>query len=153
MTCSSDNTVRFWSLNSNASIVDSLPGSSNIFSRQLIKILYLDEDHSKLCDTQTVQGRSQFIQHLFFKIFLPLKERPEFIPKVGGRCMKISPDGLCMAIGDRSGNVRIITIDGCKQTVILEAHDSEVLSVDYGRSAAMGSLFRETCFSYSIDLF
>ena len=49
ITCSSDNSIRFWSLNSH-------PTSSNIFSRQLMKIIYLDEDFSKLCDSQTIQG-------------------------------------------------------------------------------------------------
>lgn len=69
-------------------------------------------------------------------IFLFL-ERPEFIPKVGGRCMKLAPDGLTLAIGDRNGNIRIFDIQAFKQIAIIEAHDSEVLSVDYGQSLDM----------------
>ncbi len=61
-------------------------------------------------------------------------ERPEFVPKIGGRCMKINPDGLSIAIGDRNGNIRILDIQTFKQTALVEAHDSEVLSVDYGQS-------------------
>lgn len=62
-------------------------------------------------------------------------ERPEFVPKVGGRCMKLSPDGLSMAVGDRHGNIRIFDLEGFRQTAFLEAHDCEVLSVDYSRSS------------------
>ncbi|CAF5000256.1 unnamed protein product [Rotaria socialis] len=57
ITCSSDNTIRFWSLNHGE--VDSYFAPSptaNIFSRQLMKIVYLDDDCSKLCDSQTTQG-------------------------------------------------------------------------------------------------
>ena len=61
-------------------------------------------------------------------------ERPEFVPKVGGRCMKLHPDGLSIAIGDRNGNIRILDMQTFKQITVVEAHDSEVLSVDYGQS-------------------
>lgn len=65
-------------------------------------------------------------------------DRPEFVPKVGGRCMKMNPDGFTLAIGDRNGNIRIFDLQTFKQTAIVEAHDSEVLSVDYGQSVEMG---------------
>jgi WD40 repeat protein len=65
-------------------------------------------------------------------------ERPEFVPKTGGRCMKINPDGLSIAIGDRNGNIRIFDMQTFKQLALVEAHDSEVLSVDYGQSSDMG---------------
>ena len=48
--------------------------------------------------------------------------------------MKLSPDGLSLAIGDRNGNIRIFDIEIFKQIALVEAHDSEVLSVDYGQS-------------------
>ncbi|CAF1147995.1 unnamed protein product [Adineta steineri] len=118
ITCSSDNSIRFWSLNHNETDTYFIPSSpsSNIFSRQLMKIIYLDDDHSKLCDIQTTQ------------------ERPEFVPKIGGRCMKLNPDGLSLAVGDRNGNIRIIQMEKFQQIALLEAHDSEVLSVDYSHS-------------------
>jgi WD40 repeat protein len=62
-------------------------------------------------------------------------ERPEFVPKIGGRCMKLNLDGLSIAIGDRNGNIRILDIQTFKQIALVEAHDSEVLSVDYGQSS------------------
>ncbi|CAF1144497.1 unnamed protein product [Adineta steineri] len=124
ITCSSDNTIRFWSLNHGEADSYFAPSPvANIFSRQLMKIVYLDEDYSKLCDIQTTQ------------------ERPEFVPKIGGRCMKINPDGLSLAIGDRNGNIRILDMQTFKQIALVEAHDSEVLSVDYGQSSEMGVTF------------
>ena len=75
------------------------------------------------------------------KLFFLCLERPEFVPKIGGRCMKIHPDGLSIAIGDRNGNIRIFDIQTFKQIAIVEAHDSEVLSVDYGQSSDMSLYF------------
>jgi WD40 repeat protein len=57
--------------------------------------------------------------------------------------MKINPDGLTLAIGDRNGNIRILDMQIFKQIALVEAHDSEVLSVDYGQSTGMG-----LCFDY-----
>ena len=51
--------------------------------------------------------------------------------------MKINPDGLSLAVGDRNGNIRIYDIQTFKQIALVEAHDSEVLSVDYGQSSDM----------------
>ena len=65
-------------------------------------------------------------------------ERPEFVPKIGGRCMKINPDGLSVAIGDRNGNIRIFNLETFQQIALVEAHDSEVLSVDYSHPSPMG---------------
>ena len=65
-------------------------------------------------------------------------ERPEFAPKIGGRCMKINPDGLSLAVGDRNGNIRIFHLENFEQTVLVEAHDCEVLSVDYSYSSSLG---------------
>lgn len=52
--------------------------------------------------------------------------------------MRINPDGLSLAIGDRNGNIRIFDLQTFKQIALVEAHDSEVLSVDYGQSIEMG---------------
>ena len=75
------------------------------------------------------------------KIIFSFVERPEFVPKIGGRCMKINPDGLTLAIGDRNGNIRILDMQIFKQIALVEAHDSEVLSVDYSRSNDMNVTF------------
>ena len=92
-----------------------------------MKIIYLDEDRSKLCDQQIPSGH------------LERPDRIESTPKIGGRCLRINPDGLSMAIGDRHGNIRIINMESFQQIALLEAHDSEVLSVDYSPSSLTGS--------------
>ncbi|CAM2725364.1 unnamed protein product [Rotaria socialis] len=128
ITCSSDNTVRFWSLNHDET--DSNFTSSqaaNRVGRELMKIVYLEEDYSKLCDSPRTQ------------------ERSESSPKPGGRCIKMSPDGLSLAIGDLIGNIRIFDIQTFKQIQLIEAHESEVLSVDYGQSSDMNVTFLASC--------
>ncbi|CAF2007169.1 unnamed protein product [Rotaria magnacalcarata] len=124
ITCSSDNTVRFWSLNHDETDSNLTPSqAANRVGRELMKIIYLEEDYSKLCDSQRTQKRS------------------ESSPKPGGRCIKMAPDGLLLAIGDLIGNIRIFDMQTFKQTQLIEAHESEVLSVDYGQSTDMGVTF------------
>ncbi|CAF4946053.1 unnamed protein product, partial [Rotaria socialis] len=43
-----------------------------------------------------------------------------------------------LAIGDRNGNIRIFNMELLQQIALIEAHDSEVLSIDYSYSADMG---------------
>jgi WD40 repeat protein len=57
--------------------------------------------------------------------------------------MKISPDGLSLAIGDRNGNIRILDMKIFQQVALVEAHDSEVLSVDYTHSSSMGLFIKK----------
>jgi len=52
--------------------------------------------------------------------------------------MKINPDGLSLAIGDRNGNIRIFDMKIFQQIALIEAHDSEVLSIDYSHSSSIG---------------
>jgi WD40 repeat protein len=52
--------------------------------------------------------------------------------------MKINPDGLSLAIGDRNGNIHIFNMEIFQQIALIEAHDSEVLSFDYSHSSYMG---------------
>jgi WD40 repeat protein len=106
-----------------------------------MKIVYLDDDCSKLCDSQTSQGTTCLSKRCAKGFFIDHLERPDFLPKIGGRCMRIHPDGLSLAIGDRNGNIRILDLHTFKQAALVEAHDSEVLSVDYGQSTEMGVTF------------
>ncbi|CAF3849173.1 unnamed protein product, partial [Rotaria sordida] len=124
ITCSADNTVRFWSLghNETRSTFASLP-VENVLNRHLMKIIYLDEDYSKLCDNPTTQ------------------EKPESTTKLGGRCMKMAPDGLSLTIGDLNGNIRIFDMKTFKQIAFIVAHDNEVLSIDYGQSTDTNVIF------------
>ena len=54
------------------------------------------------------------------------------VPGAGLRCVRVSPDGCHVACGDRAGNLRIHRLAPSLEVVcFLEAHDAEVLSVDY----------------------
>jgi WD40 repeat protein len=53
----------------------------------------------------------------------------------GIRCIKVSPDGARVASGDRMGNLRVHTLSNgmhMEMETFLEAHDAEILSIDYG---------------------
>lgn len=49
------------------------------------------------------------------------------------RCLRISPDGAMLACGDFYGNIRIHSISGDKMDEVqcIEAHENEVLSLDF----------------------
>ena len=48
VTCSSDNTVRIWSMNNSKHQTSKL--QRNIYSKELMKIIYIDNDLSVLCE-------------------------------------------------------------------------------------------------------
>ncbi|CAF4294442.1 unnamed protein product, partial [Rotaria sordida] len=57
ITCSADNTVRFWSIDQNETRSNFASSPvENVLNRHLMKIIYLDEDYSKLCDNPTTQA-------------------------------------------------------------------------------------------------
>nr|XP_015297072.2 WD repeat-containing protein 62 isoform X6 [Macaca fascicularis] len=116
LTCSSDNTIRFWNL-------DSSPDShwqKNIFSNTLLKVVYVEND----------------IQHLQDMSHFPDRGSENGTPmdvKAGVRVMQVSPDGQHLASGDRSGNLRIHELHFMDELVKVEAHDAEVLCLEYSK--------------------
>nr|KAF6412254.1 WD repeat domain 62 [Rousettus aegyptiacus] len=116
LTCSSDNTIRFWNMDSSP---DS-PWQKNIFSNTLLKVVYVEND----------------IQHLQDMSHLPDRGSENGIPmdvKAGVRVMQVSPDGQHLASGDRSGNLRIHELHFMDEVVKMEAHDAEVLCLEYSK--------------------
>ncbi|KAG2173149.1 hypothetical protein INT43_004522 [Umbelopsis isabellina] len=89
----------------------------NIFSKELIKMLYLDPDAME-----------------FAKVDKSI-DMPD-LPEHGIRALKISSDGKLMATGDRRGNLRVLQIVDWKEITYLEAHDSEILTIDFSTSAS-----------------
>lgn len=51
----------------------------------------------------------------------------------GVRSIRVSPDGKHLASGDRSGNIRIHEISSLEELCRIEAHDAEVLCLEYSR--------------------
>lgn len=111
LTCSNDDTVRVWNIDPN------MPANRyykhNMFSPELLKSFYLDPDYSYLCDADAVSEKSDL-------------ER-----RNGVRIVKLSPNGQDLACGDRSGNLKILNLIDSSLVREIEAHDSEVLLLEY----------------------
>ncbi|XP_022672151.1 WD repeat-containing protein 62-like isoform X4 [Varroa destructor] len=137
LTCSSDDTIRAWNLHDSSV-------KRNIFCPELLKIIYMDSRLSYITDIDlTTQnsatgGSSE-------------KVDANYDGKNGVRCMKISHDGSHLACGDRSGNITIFGVPQMEQLGKIEAHDSEVLCLEYTSPAACG--FRHLLASGSRDRF
>ncbi|XP_077521792.1 WD repeat domain 62 [Amblyomma americanum] len=130
LTCSSDDTIRVWNLDRAAAA-----GSRNIYCPELLSILYMDPNLTFICDADFQGGSSD-------------KVDTTYDGKNGVRCLCISPDGKQLASGDRTGNIRIHQLGrtGAQEVCKIEAHDSEVLCLEYsgppdegGRLLASGS--------------
>ncbi|CAM4685792.1 unnamed protein product [Leuciscus chuanchicus] len=102
LTCSSDNTVRIWSSDA--------VHSANLLSNDLLQVLYMNDDTATLLDaegTAITEGSR------------------------GIRSICVSPDGRHLASGDRNGTLRIHDLTCMKEILKAEAHDSEILSLEY----------------------
>ncbi|XP_063108702.1 WD repeat-containing protein 62 isoform X3 [Cavia porcellus] len=116
LTCSSDNTIRFWNL-------DSSPEShwqKSIFSSTLLKVVYVENDIQHLQDTSHFPDRGS-------------ENGTPTDVKAGVRVMQVSPDGQHLASGDRSGNVRIHELHFMDELIKVDAHDAEVLCLEYSK--------------------
>ncbi|XP_017574693.1 WD repeat-containing protein 62 isoform X1 [Pygocentrus nattereri] len=111
-TCSSDNTIRLWNSDFQQSHNQNTDLHRNLYSQDLVKIVYVDED----------------TRHL-----KALAERVDssLDGKFGIRVLGISPDGQHLAAGDRSGNLRIFGLFFMDELLKIEAHDSEVLCLAF----------------------
>ncbi|XP_063794053.1 WD repeat-containing protein 62 [Pseudophryne corroboree] len=111
-TCSSDNTIRLWNLEKS-----SHTGlRKNIYSNELHKVIYVNDNMLYLKDTSgTVE-----------------KPEPKD-SKSGVRVVKIRHDGRHIASGDRTGNIRIYDLESFEELLTIEAHDGEVLCLEYSR--------------------
>ncbi|XP_041659122.1 WD repeat-containing protein 62 isoform X2 [Cheilinus undulatus] len=106
LTCSSDNTIRLWQ-------ADAPSGQRNHYSNDLLRILYVGEN------TQHLQAEGE------------RGEAAGADGKAGIRVLGISPDGQHLAAGDRCGNLHIFGLKFLDQLVKIEAHDSEVLCLEF----------------------
>uniref|UniRef100_A0A670JB22 WD repeat domain 62 n=1 Tax=Podarcis muralis TaxID=64176 RepID=A0A670JB22_PODMU len=115
LTCSSDNTIRFWNLE-NGTHVDF---QKNIYSNNLLKIIYVENNTQHLQDLTNLPDRGENANYLDVKS--------------GVRVMQVSPDGQHLASGDRAGNLRIHELKYMDEVIKVEAHDSEVLCLQYSK--------------------
>ncbi|XP_062121331.1 LOW QUALITY PROTEIN: uncharacterized protein LOC133835337 [Drosophila sulfurigaster albostrigata] len=114
VTCSSDDTIRVWGLDSCA---NNEIYRKNIYSKELLKIIYSDDELQYIKD----QGSSLFDK----------AGNSSYDGRNGVRCIKISPELQHLASGDRCGNIRVYSLQNLKLLTIIEAHESEVLCLEY----------------------
>ncbi|XP_047496658.1 WD repeat-containing protein 62-like isoform X3 [Penaeus chinensis] len=118
ITCSSDDTIRVWNIDS------AMPSNTlykrNIYSTELLKIMYVDPELGFIKDTDVnPQGGD--------------RNDTSYDSRNGVRCIRVSPDGKHLASGDRAGNIRVHELQFLDELCKIEAHDAEVLSLEYSR--------------------
>ena len=72
--------------------------------------------------------------------FSALKERTTLC---GVRCVSISPDGAHLASGDRAGNIRVHDLHTMQELCRIEAHDAEILSLQFSTQSYLASTSRD----------
>lgn len=108
VTCSEDNTMRFWNVNPN----DNSGGSSH-------------QDGLR----GSIAEKSIFSRDLLHVVTMPKIPNPGNGP-TGLRCCKFTPNGCHVVSGDRQGFVRVHDVYQFNTLSDQCAHDAEVLSVD-----------------------
>ncbi|XP_046551815.1 LOW QUALITY PROTEIN: mitogen-activated protein kinase-binding protein 1-like [Haliotis rubra] len=120
LTGSSDDTVRVWNLDSH--MQDKTTYKRNIYSHDLLKIIYADEGHTNLCDVDyNPAGGAD-------------KTDTQYDVKNGIRSIRVSPDGLHLAAGDKLGNLRVYDTEYMDLIRDIEAHEADVLCLEYSYS-------------------
>ncbi|XP_042705403.2 mitogen-activated protein kinase-binding protein 1 isoform X4 [Chrysemys picta bellii] len=121
ITCSSDNTIRLW--NTESSNIHGTALHRNILSNDLMKIIYVDDNTQALLDTDYNSGGSA-----------DKADIQALDTKVGIRTLCVSPNGEHLASGDRIGTLRIHELQSLREMLKVEAHDSEILCLEYSKS-------------------
>ncbi|CAL8283254.1 unnamed protein product [Lota lota] len=119
LTCSADNTIRLWN-------ADGLNTPRNILSQDLQTVIYTDPSLAGLADTEGVaQGNQEKAGSG--------TESQTSETRMGLRTLCISPDGLHLASGDRMGILRIHDTENMEEILNVQAHDSEILCLEYSK--------------------
>ncbi|XP_070153986.1 uncharacterized protein Wdr62 isoform X3 [Polyergus mexicanus] len=119
ITCSSDDTIRIWNLEKDIS-PNNMLYKRNIYSNELLQVLYVDPELTYLKDLDLAAAGSE-------------KSDASYDGRNGVRSIRVSPDGKHLASGDRSGNIRIHDVSSLEELCLIEAHDAEVLCLEYSK--------------------
>ncbi|KAF8984818.1 mitogen-activated protein kinase binding protein 1 [Entomortierella lignicola] len=124
VTYSADGSIIFWSLDESISLLPPLsgPNDKDLISsearKEIIDILYVDDNCKSLIQLPETQDGVE----------------PGFnvVPvEFGVRTVKISADGKLLASGDKGGNLRVHNLSSLKQVTYQEAHDTEIMTIDF----------------------
>ncbi|XP_073494928.1 mitogen-activated protein kinase-binding protein 1 isoform X5 [Phyllobates terribilis] len=120
ITCSSDSTIRLW--NMETSNIHGTALHRNILSNDLMKILLIDSNTQALLDTDcNCTGLADKV------------DVQTLDAKVGIRSVCVSPNGQHLASGDRTGTLRVHELQTLTELLRVEAHDSEILCLEYSK--------------------
>eukprot|EP00074_Homo_sapiens_P060529 XP_006720501.1 mitogen-activated protein kinase-binding protein 1 isoform X2 [Homo sapiens] len=101
-------------------VYSALYHSSCVWSvEDLIKIIYVDGNTQALLDTELPGGDKADASLLD--------------PRVGIRSVCVSPNGQHLASGDRMGTLRVHELQSLSEMLKVEAHDSEILCLEYSK--------------------
>ncbi|XP_030260499.1 mitogen-activated protein kinase-binding protein 1-like [Sparus aurata] len=116
LSCSADNTIRLWR-------TDGWAHSQNILSSDLLNIIYIDGNTSTLLDPESTTNANA--------------DKPgdgqTAESRTGIRTICVSPDGKHLASGDRNGMLRIHDLGSMEEILKVEAHDAEILCLEYSQ--------------------
>lgn len=120
ITCASDNTIRIW--NTETSNIHGNNMHRNILSSDLMKIIHVDNNTQALLDMEynTAVGNDK-------------ADSQTLDTKVGIRTLCVSPNGQHLASGDRTGTLRVHELQSHSEMLKVEAHDSEILCLEYSK--------------------
>ncbi|KAH7730357.1 WD repeat-containing protein 62 [Aphelenchoides avenae] len=115
-TAGSDETVRVWNVDRPTS---SNTSAAYAFSQELRKILYLGHGADALHEQPS-------------KTFGAIVS-DTIDATTGVRCLRISMDGMHLAVGERNGNLSIFDVStpAFSKVITFEAHEGEVMCLDY----------------------
>ncbi|XP_048829943.1 mitogen-activated protein kinase-binding protein 1 isoform X2 [Brienomyrus brachyistius] len=117
LSCSSDNTIRLWNTDGQSTAL-----SRNVLSNDLMKVIYMENNTASLLDMECIATSNT--------------EKPDSQTsenRTGIRTMSVSPDGQHLASGDRIGTLRIHELQSMEEILKVEAHDSEILCLEYSK--------------------
>ncbi|XP_023148183.2 mitogen-activated protein kinase-binding protein 1 isoform X2 [Amphiprion ocellaris] len=124
LSCSSDNTIRLWNIDGHNIL------QRNILSHDLQKVIYVDDSVTSLMDTESITitgGNSE-------KAGPTGSEGQQMDQsRAGIRTLRVSPDGRHLASGDRMGVLRIHDLDTMEEILNVQAHDSEILCLEFSK--------------------
>ncbi|KAK5638850.1 hypothetical protein RI129_013145 [Pyrocoelia pectoralis] len=121
LTCSSDDTIRVWTLDKLNDKNSRGVYQRNIYSNELLKVVYIDSDMTYLKDLDISTNSTGNDK----------QQDTSYDGRNGVRAIRLSPDGKQLASGDRAGNIRILETKGMTEDCKIEAHDAEVLCLEY----------------------
>ncbi|KAM9420392.1 mitogen-activated protein kinase-binding protein 1-like isoform 2-T2 [Salvelinus alpinus] len=117
LSCSADNTVRLWSTERQGHT-----HTQNVLSKDLLKVIYMDENTTALVETEGSVSAST-----------EKTDGQTAETRTGIRTICVSPDGKHLASGDRNGMLRVHDLSSMTEIQKVEAHDSEILCLEYSK--------------------